>query len=76
MGVSVRREADMNSMTQFAILVAATGVAGATAFGLAWAFLLGAFRLMQPATVRTQARPVRLDLVEGTRAAARQLVRS
>jgi len=61
----------MEAMAQLAILTAATVVAAGMACGMAWAFLRGAFRLMQPAT----ARP-RLRLVQGTRAAARAFGRS
>ena len=60
----------MEPITQFAILAVATVIAAGAAFAMAWAFLLGAFRLMQPAAARP-ARPVRLHLVQGTRAAAR-----
>jgi hypothetical protein len=60
----------MEPITQFAILAVATVVAAGAASALAWAFLLGAFRLMQPAAVRP-TRPVRLLFVQGTRAAAR-----
>jgi hypothetical protein len=65
----------MDSLAQIGILTMATVFAGVTAFGMAWAFLCGAFRLMQPAAVRT-TRPVRSELVHGVRAAARQFVRS
>ena len=40
----------MEPMAQFAVLTVATVVATAAALAMAWAFLLGAFRLMQPAT--------------------------
>ena len=60
----------MEPVTQFAVLAVATVIAAGASLGMAWAFLLGAFRLMQPAAVRP-ARPVRLPLVQGTRAAAR-----
>ena len=59
----------MEAMAQVGILAAATVLAAGAALGMAWAFLRGAFRLMQPAAVRP-ARP-RLELVQGTRAAAR-----
>jgi hypothetical protein len=64
----------MEAMAQVGILAAATAVATGAAFGMAWAFLQGAFWLMQPAG----ARPVRprLELVQGPRAAARVLGRS
>ncbi len=64
----------MDAMAQLGILAVATVAATGTAFGMAWAFLHGAFRLMQPATARPQ-RP-RLELVQGTRAAARAFGRS
>ncbi|HEU0369858.1 MAG TPA: hypothetical protein VFR42_11635 [Candidatus Acidoferrum sp.] len=58
----------MDTMAQITILTAATVLAAAAAFAMAWAFLCGAFRLMQPA-----ARPARpaLELVQGTRAVVR-----
>jgi hypothetical protein len=58
----------MDAMALVAIMAAATVLAAGAAFGMAWAFLRGAFRLMQPA-----ARPARqrLDLVHGTRAVVR-----
>jgi hypothetical protein len=58
----------MDTMAQVTILTAATVLAAAAAFAMAWAFLYGAFRLMQPA-----ARPARppLELVQGTRAVVR-----
>jgi hypothetical protein len=64
----------MEAMAQVGILAAATVLAAGAAFGMAWAFLQGAFRLMRPAA----ARPVRsrLELVQGTRAAARAFGRS
>ena len=61
----------MDALAQVGILTAATLFAGAAAFGMAWAFLCGAFRLMQPAAVRT-AKPTRLELVNGAK--ARQFV--
>jgi hypothetical protein len=61
----------MDALAQVGILTVATVFAGAAAFGMAWAFLCGAFRLMEPAAVRV-ARPMRLELVNG--AAARQFV--
>jgi hypothetical protein len=75
----------MEAMAQVGILAAATVLAAGTAFLMAWAFLRGAFRLMLPAgasprLVRTAASgPTprsRLELVEGTRAAARAFARS
>ena len=68
--VCVTREADMEAMAEVGILAAATVLAAGAAFGMAWAFLQGAFRLMQPAGANGPARP-RLELVRGTRAAAR-----
>lgn len=59
----------MEPVTQFAVLAMATVIAAGTAFGMAWAFLRGAFLLMQPAG--RPARPVRLHLGPGTRAAVR-----
>ena len=70
----------MEAMAQLGILMAATVLAAGTAFGMAWAFLQGAFRLMQPAAAGTRVQKAnsahpsvrpRLQLVEGTRAAAR-----
>jgi len=70
----------MEAMAQVGILAAATTLATGMALAMAWAFLQGAFRLMQPAgTSRTQVRTTlagsqpksRLELVQGTRAAAR-----
>jgi len=63
----------MDAMAQFAVLTLTTIFAGALAFAMAWAFLEGAFRLMQPIK-RSEGRPspVRLQLVHGTRASARQ----
>jgi hypothetical protein len=55
----------MDAMAEVAILTAATLLAAAAAFGMAWAFLHGAFRLMQPAARQ------RLELVHGTRAVVR-----
>jgi hypothetical protein len=64
----------MDAMAQFAVLTLATIFAGALAFGMAWAFLQGTFRLMQPAGRSAVGRPsaARLELVHGTRASARQ----
>jgi hypothetical protein len=62
-------EAHTDAMAQLAVLAAVTVVATGVAVGMVWAFLRGAFRLMQPVAVRT--RPVRLELVQGTRAVAR-----
>jgi hypothetical protein len=64
----------MDLMAQFAVLTLTTIFAGALAFGMAWAFLQGAFRLMQPAGRSAEGRPraVRLELVHGTRASAPQ----
>jgi len=64
----------MDLMAQFAVLTLTTIFAGALAFAMAWAFLQGAFRLMQPAGRSAEGRPsaVRLELVHGTRASAPQ----
>lgn len=71
----------MDSITQLAVLAAVAIVAAGSAFAMAWAFLHGAFRLMQPAAVRavgasqgTQARSAGVELVRGSRAAARHFV--
>ena len=72
-GVCVAREADMDAMAQLAVLTVATVLAGGLAFGMAWAFLQGAFRLMQPAGAR-QVRVVRPELVHGARVVVRQFV--
>ena len=61
----------MEPVTHFAVLAVATAIAAAAAFGMAWAFLLGAFRLMQPAGARPAPVRLQLQLVRGTRAAAR-----
>jgi len=75
----------MEAMAQVGILAAATVLAAGTALLMAWAFLRGAFRLMQPTgasptLVRTAHRRhmprLRLELVEGTRAAARAFAKS
>jgi hypothetical protein len=71
----------MDAISRFAILTLATIFAGAAAFAMAWLFLRGAFHLMQPATAshleataaRRRPHYVRSELVEGTRASARQL---
>jgi len=77
--VCATREADMDAITQFAVLTLITIFAGILAFAMAWAFLRGAFRLMQPAAVRNSrtsaprvSQQFHSDLVPGTRAAARQ----
>lgn len=62
----------MEALLQFTGLVIATIFAAAAAVALHWLFLRGAFRLMQPATAR-QARPVRSELVRGTRELTRHL---
>ena len=70
----------MDAISRFAILTLATIFAGAAAFAMAWLFLRGAFHLMQPATASgleatraSRPRYVRSELVQGTRASARQL---
>jgi hypothetical protein len=75
----------MEAMARLAILTAATALAAGAAFAMAWAFLQGAFRLMHPAGATSnqaqkmnpghQERP-QLELVQGTRAAARAFGRS
>lgn len=69
----------MSSITQFAVLALATIFAGTLAFAMVWAFLRGAFHLMQPATVHNSttsaprvSRQFHSDLVPGRPAAARQ----
>ena len=68
----------MSSITQFAVLTLTTILAGTLAFAMVWAFLRGAFHLMQPAAVHNSrsaprvSRQFHSDLVPGTRAAARQ----
>jgi hypothetical protein len=71
----------MDTMAQFAILTLTTIFAAASAFAMAWAFLRGAFHLMQPATAsrpkatsRNRSGSTRSDLVEGTRASAQKLL--
>jgi len=74
----------MDRVAQVGILAAATILGAGAALGMAWAFLQGAFRLMGPAGVgarvqkpnlgKSSLRP-RLELVQGTRAAARGFVR-
>ena len=70
----------MDTMAEVGILAAATILAGAAAFAMAWALLRGAFRLMQPARIgafvqkpnfRNPSVRLRLELAQGTRAAAR-----
>jgi hypothetical protein len=69
----------MDAMAQFAVLILTTIFAGILAFGMAWAFLRGAFHLMAPAAVRDSRtstargrQQFRGELVPGTRAVARQ----
>jgi hypothetical protein len=61
----------MEPLIQVTVLAAATVLAAGAAIALNWLLLRSAFRLMQPA-----ARPVRPELVDGTRAVARGFVRS
>jgi hypothetical protein len=64
----------MDRMAELGILAAATILAAAAAFGMAWALLRGAFRLMEPAGFAWVQKPsarTRLELAQGTRAAAR-----
>jgi hypothetical protein len=63
----------MNPLAQFLVLTTVTVFAGSLAWVMAWVFLRGAFRLMQPAGAR-QVRAVRPELVHGPRAVSRQLV--
>jgi hypothetical protein len=67
-------------VAEFAVLTIATVIAAAAAFAVTWAFLLGAFHLMQPAAARSRrsqaastAHYSRSELVRGTRAVAQQL---
>ena len=46
----------MEIAAQLGVLVVATIVAAGAAFGMAWAVLLGAFRLMEPAAARPRRR--------------------
>ena len=70
----------MEPITQVSVLTAASMLAAAAAFALNWFFLRAALHLMQPAGT-TPARkqsassvlPVHPDLVQATRAIARQL---
>jgi hypothetical protein len=61
----------MEAMVQFAVLTVATVIAAATALGMAWAFLRGAFLLMQPAAVEKTRPAMRSERVHGVRAAGR-----
>jgi hypothetical protein len=58
----------MAPMAQFAVLAVVTALAGTASFLMAWAFLWGAFQLMQPAATRPSRRGS--PLVQGTRALA------
>ena len=58
----------MDAMAEVAILTVATVFAAGAALAMAWVFLYGALRLMQPAV--RPARP-QLELVQGTRAVVR-----
>lgn len=75
----------MELAQQLAVLGAATVLAAGAAFGMAWVFLRGAFRLMQPAAARLQVQKknlgnarihARWELANGTRAAMRGFGRS
>jgi hypothetical protein len=55
----------MNPILQFSLLTGATLFAAAAAVAFDWLLLLGAFRLMKPATARRPAAP-RSRLVSGT----------
>ena len=61
----------MELVAQLAVLAVATVLAAGVAFGMAWAFLQGAFHLMQPAAATKPAHHLRPGLAQGTRAAAR-----
>jgi hypothetical protein len=63
----------MDAISQFAVLALTTIFAGAAALAMAWAFLRGAFHLMQPATA-DRSRSAHSELVQGTRASAQQFV--
>jgi uncharacterized membrane protein len=63
----------MEPLIQVTVLVTATVLAAGAAIALNWVLLQSAFRLMQPAV--RPVRVVRPELVEGTRAVARQFVR-
>jgi len=64
----------MEPLIQVTVLAAATVLAAGAAIALNWVLLQSAFRLMQPAARPAQV--VRPELVDGTRAVARQFVRS
>ncbi len=66
----------METMNELAVLTAATVLAAGAAFAMAWAFLAGAFRLMQPASARPPVPRPRLELVRGTQSALRGYARS
>jgi hypothetical protein len=75
----------MQAMAEVGILAVATALAAGGAFLMAWAFLQGAVRLMQPAgATRSEVRSAvagrrpksRLELVQGTRSAARAFAKS
>lgn len=79
MCVQVVCEAQMEPITQFAVLSAASMLAAALAFGLNWFFLQATFHLIQPAAATlgrkhnaSKGLPIRSDLVTGTRAIAQQ----
>jgi len=51
----------MDAMAEVAIWAVATALAAGTAWAMAWAFLQGAFRLIEPAaTPRIQVRTTRV----------------
>jgi hypothetical protein len=60
------RRHTMIATMHFATLVVATVFAGAAAVFCNWMLLRVAFHLMQPATARRIAAPVRSELVRGT----------
>jgi hypothetical protein len=65
----------MEIAAQLGVLAVATIVAAGVAFGMAWAVLLGAFRLMEPAAARP-ARRLRRELAASTRSAAGGFLKS
>ena len=64
----------MEIAARWAVLAAATLIAGGAAFGMAWALLSGALRLMQPA--RRPAGQTFGGLERGTRLVGRSYLKS
>jgi hypothetical protein len=60
----------MNTLAQLVVLTTVTLFAGSLAWVMAWMFLRGAFRLMQPAAAN-RVRTAQSELVHGTQIAAR-----